>query len=162
MRESRLWPAGGCVDTSYRIDLHQLVVPANAGTHNHRCRSWSRLPLQHLITWAFVVMGPGAEAGTTANVLMQFKAAKSDLATPRARALQEILAPSKNRGRRECRMLDAPAASRAIKEKTHAHSQGPPKSHGIPCAMVLTAPPWSPWCTGLVSHHHLGELRPAS
>src|SRR3984957_19448992 len=85
-----------------------------------------------------------------------------DLATPRARVLQEILAPSKERGRRECRMLDAPAASRAIKEKTHAHSQGPPKSHGIPCAMVLTAPPWSPWCTGLVSHHHQRELRPAS
>jgi len=71
MRESRSWPAGGCVDTSYRIDLHQLVVPANAGTHNHRCRSWSRLPLQHLITWAFVVMGPGAEAGTTSSVLTQ-------------------------------------------------------------------------------------------
>src|SRR5580692_9242502 len=48
------------------------------------------------------------------------------------------------------------------KEKTHAHLQGPPKSHGIPCAMVLTAPPWSPWCTGLVSHHHFRELRPAS
>jgi hypothetical protein len=30
---------------------------------------------------------------------------------------QEILAPSKDRGRRECRMLDAPAASRAKKEK---------------------------------------------
>src|SRR3984957_3091004 len=84
------------------------------------------------------------------------------LATPRARVLLEFLAPSKNRGRRECRMLDAPAASRAKKKKTHAHSQGPPKSHGIPCAMVLTAPPWSPWCTGLVSHHRLRKLRPAS
>src|ERR1700722_5252243 len=94
-----------------------------------------------------------------------FQTAKTVLATPRARGLpgnSQFLAPSEDRGRRECRMLDAPAASRAIKEKTHAHSQGPPKSHGIPCAMVLTAPPWSPWCTGLVSHHHLRELRPAS
>jgi hypothetical protein len=48
------------------------------------------------------------------------------------------------------------------KEKTHAHLQGPPETNGIPCAMVLTAPPWSPWCTGLVSHHRLRELRPAS
>jgi hypothetical protein len=48
------------------------------------------------------------------------------------------------------------------KETTHAHLQGPPETNGIPCAMVLTAPPWSPWCTGLVSHHRLRELRPAS
>ena len=66
------------------------------------------------------------------------------------------------RGRRECRMLDAPASFACNKRKTHAQSQGPPETNGIPCAMVLTAPPWSPWCTGLVSHHHLRELRPAS
>jgi hypothetical protein len=51
-----------------------------------------------------------------------FQTTKIVLATPRARGLQEILAPSKDRGRRECRMLDAPAATRAIKEKrTRTH-----------------------------------------
>jgi hypothetical protein len=35
---------------------------------------------------------------------------------------KKILAPSKERGRRECRMLDAPAATRAIKERrTRTH-----------------------------------------
>ena len=29
---------------------------------------------------------------------------------------------------------------------------------GIPCAMVLTAAPCSPWCTGLVSHHRPWKL----
>src|ERR1700723_3235312 len=46
-----------------------------------------------------------------------FQTAKIVLAARRARGLQEILAPSKDRGRREYRMLDAPAASRTIKEK---------------------------------------------
>jgi hypothetical protein len=51
--------------------VFQLVVPANAGTHNHRHYLLAKPPLQHLATQAFVVMDPGAEAGTTASVLMQ-------------------------------------------------------------------------------------------
>jgi hypothetical protein len=45
---------------------------------------------------------------------------------------------------------------------TSVVTTGSPESPGISCTMVLTAPPWSPWCTGLVSHHHLRELRPAN
>jgi hypothetical protein len=42
----------------------------------------------------------------------------------------------------------------------HASNHRVAKSSGIPCAMVLTAAPRSPWCTGLVSHHHSAQ-RPA-
>jgi hypothetical protein len=51
--------------------------------------------------------------------------------------MQEFLAPSKNRGRRECRMLDAPAASRAIKKKRTRTYKVHRNHAGIPCAMVL-------------------------
>ena len=44
----------------------------------------------------------------------------------------------RNRGRGECRAHDAPAASRAVKKHTSVVTTGPPKSPGIPCAMVLT------------------------
>ena len=67
-----------------------------------------------------------------------------------------------NEGRRECRVLDAPAASRANKKRRTRTYQVHRNHTGIPCAMVLTAPPWSPWCTGLVSHPRLRELRPAN
>ena len=79
-----------------------------------------------------------------------------------ARVMQISLAPSEERGRRECRVLDAPAVSRAKKKKRTRTYKVHRNHTGIPCAMVLTAPPWSPWCTGLVSHPRLRELRPAS
>jgi hypothetical protein len=45
-----------------------------------------------------------------------------------------------NRGRRECRVLNAPAASRAKKTKhTSVVTTVTPDSPGIPYAMVLTA-----------------------
>jgi len=43
---------------------------------------------------------------------------------------------------------------------THASSNRAAKSSGIPCAMVLTVAPRSPWCTGLFSHHRFAK-RPA-
>jgi len=66
--------------------------------------------------------------------------------------LQEILAPSKERGRRECRVLGAPAASRANKKRRTRTYKVHRNHTGIPCATVLTAPPWSPRRTGLFSH----------
>ncbi len=46
----------------------------------------------------------------------------------------------KDRGRRERRVLDAPAASRAnVKWHTSIVTTGPPDSPGVPRAMVLTA-----------------------
>ena len=57
----------------------------------------------------------------------------------RASFARNFLQPS-SRGRRECRVLDAPAASRGIKNKPHEHSHHghTGKTPGIPRAMVLT------------------------
>jgi hypothetical protein len=48
----------------------------------------------------------------------------------------------------------------------HASNDRAAGTPGIPCAMVLTAAPRSPWCAGLVSHHRLAiisqSLTPAS
>ena len=99
-------------------------------------------------------------AGITDSNFKQLHVAHPrDLATLCVRVLLEFLAPSKERGRRECRVLDAPAASRAIKKKRTRTYKVHRNHTGIPCAMVLTAPPWSPWCTGLVSHPRLWKLR---
>src|SRR5581483_218511 len=50
---------------------------------------------------------------------------------------------------------------RALRAKrvhfAHASTTGQPKQSGIPCAMVLTAAPRSPRCTGLVSHLRLAK-----
>jgi hypothetical protein len=74
---------------------------------------------------------------------------------------QETLAPSKLRGRRECRMHDAPAASRAKKkQRTRAYKVHRNKRHSL--RNGFTVAPCSPWCTGLVSHHRLRELPPAN
>src|SRR6202000_1502876 len=42
-----------------------------------------------------------------------------------------------NRGRRECRVHDAPVATRAKENDARRLNTGPPKSSGIPCAMGL-------------------------
>jgi len=58
-----------------------------------------------------------------------------------------------NRGRRECRARDAPAASRAIKTKhTSVVTTVTPASPGIPRAMVLTAYSALSPVTGLSCH----------
>src|SRR5437588_10774747 len=51
--------------------------------------------------------------------------------------LYESNVPPKIRGRRECRVHDAPAASRATKKRTSVVATGTPKQPDIPCAMVL-------------------------
>ena len=69
-----------------------------------------------------------------------------------------------NRGRRESRVPDAPAASRAklneAHERSHHRITGTP---GLPCAMVLTASFVLSPAIGLVCHRHLrigGEFGP--
>ena len=53
--------------------------------------------------------------------------------------------PRKIRGRRECRVLAAPAVSCAIvRRKTHTSIQEQPEHSGIPCAVVLRLMPCSP------------------
>jgi hypothetical protein len=49
------------------------------------------------------------------------------------------VAPPKQRGRRESRVSDAPAAPRAKVESTWVGTTGSPVQTGFPCAMVLTA-----------------------
>ena len=59
-----------------------------------------------------------------------------------------------NRGRRECRALDAPAASHAVCETKHTSvvTTVTPESPGIPRAMVLRLPSCSPRRTKPASH----------
>jgi hypothetical protein len=64
------------------------------------------------------------------------------------------VSPSENRGRRECRALDAPAASRAVVKLKHTSivTTVTPVSPGIPRAMVLRLPSCSPRRAKPVSH----------
>ena len=57
------------------------------------------------------------------------------LAARCARVVRQ-LCPSKDRGRRESRVLAAPAASRAEKKHTSVVATGSPKHSGLPCARV--------------------------
>jgi hypothetical protein len=89
---------------------------------------------------------------------------KSRLFVPAARSarvLPIIVALSIKRGRREHRMLAAPA-SLACKRECTLRTQattGQPKQPAFP-AQWVTAYTWSPRCTGLVSHRRLAK-RPA-
>ena len=73
-----------------------------------------------------------------------------------------------NRGRRECRALAAPAASRAKVESTRVSHHRHAETSGIPCATVLTAYFVISLVIGLSCHHprrnakHCRELTSAS
>src|SRR5262249_28068445 len=41
-----------------------------------------------------------------------------------------------------------------VKKARKQVTTGQPEQSGTPCAMVLTAASYSPWCAGLDSHHH--------
>src|SRR5437899_1564274 len=71
---------------------------------------------------------------------VSFQIRLRDLAAGFARVLQEPFAPL-NRGRRESRVLAAPAASRAKLDKAHerSHHRFRRIQPGLPRAMVLTA-----------------------
>src|SRR5689334_10602246 len=53
-----------------------------------------------------------------------------------------------------------------VKKARKQVTTGTPKQSGTPCAMVLAAASYSPWCAGLDSHHHrrniTASLIPAS
>jgi hypothetical protein len=71
-----------------------------------------------------------------------------------ARAMHEV-ALEKNRGRRESRVPNAPAASRAkVKKHTSMVTTGSPELPDLPCAMVLTAYNVLSPVTGLFCHRH--------
>ena len=49
--------------------------------------------------------------------------------------------------------------SLVCKQKTHELvTTGPPQQSGIPCAMVLRLPSYSPRCAGLDSHRHRRKI----
>jgi hypothetical protein len=76
---------------------------------------------------------------------------------------QEFLVHPDKRGRRECRMLDAPAASRAnISKHASVVTTGSPDSNRHSLRDGLTVTPWSPRCAGLVSHRRQLIARLAS
>jgi hypothetical protein len=65
--------------------------------------------------------------------------------------------PPENRGRRESRVSDAPAASCAKVESTRVVTTGSPVQHGFPCAMVLTAYFVLSPVTGLFCHRRFAK-----
>src|ERR1700733_15017687 len=64
--------------------------------------------------------------------------------------------PPRSEGRRECRALDAPAASR-VEKNTRVSHHGHAGSPGIPRAMVLTVSFALSPVTGLCCHRHLAD-----
>ena len=117
------------------------VVPANAGTHNHRCSSLNRMLLQHRAILTSVVMGPGSRPGRHRWHTSAFS--RHDVPEVCMNS-----SPLDNRGRRECRALNAPAASHAVLRTKHTSvvTTVTPVSPGIPRAMVLRFPSCSPRC----------------
>jgi hypothetical protein len=68
------------------------------------------------------------------------------------------LVPPENRGRKESRVSDAPAASCAKVESTRVVTTGSPVQTGSPCAMVLTACFVLSPATGLFCHRRFADL----
>ncbi len=75
---------------------------------------------------------------TSDSIFKERNTCTFDPAARGARAVHE-LCPSKDRGRRESRVSDAPAASCAKVESTRVVTTGSPDPSGFPCTMVLTA-----------------------
>jgi hypothetical protein len=67
---------------------------------------------------------------------------------------------SENRGRRECRAPDAPAAARVVVESTRVSHHGHAGSPGIPRAMVLTVFFALSPVIGLSCHRHRRKCIP--
>jgi hypothetical protein len=101
-----------------------------------------------------------AFAGTTMEDSMTSVPACSDVETsariPAAQIRPDCACSSRpsNRGRRECRARDAPAASHAVYETKHTSivTTVTPETAGIPRAMVLRLPSCSPRRTKPDSH----------
>jgi hypothetical protein len=68
------------------------------------------------------------------------------------------LVPLKDRGRRESRVSDAPAAPCALVESTWVVTTGSPDQSGFPRAMVLTAYFVLSPATGLFCHRRLADI----
>jgi hypothetical protein len=139
-----------------------------AGTHNHRPGSLRQAGLPTFATGSPGVMGPGSRSlidGAYAPQGARLSGTTKENTTPHSRGAisrpgLEIRCPSRKRGRRECRALNAPAASWAEKGRrpTSVVTTGSPKHSGTPCAMALRLTPCSPRGIGLVSPRPPGLL----
>jgi hypothetical protein len=69
--------------------------------------------------------------------------------------VMHLARPSKDGGRRECRVQAAPMA-RLQQKMQAAVTTGKAGTTGIPCAMGLRLIACSPWCPGFDSHHPPG------
>src|SRR6202035_3601591 len=87
-------------------------------------------------------------------------AARYTSAIPRREAPGSCVNHVRQRGRRECRVPAAPAASRAKLGRAHERSRHEvqPDSPGIPYAMVLTAYFVLSPVIGLSCHRHLADM----
>jgi hypothetical protein len=131
------------------------VVPAKAGTHTPRRSFERRCSMTFAQQLRAVAMGPGSRFACPGRQRWIFDSIfKQPIAFSRrecARGLQ--IHSAQNRGRRECRALNAPAASHAkIKKHTSIVTTVTPGSPGIPRAMVLTVSFVISPVTGLCCH----------
>ena len=128
------------------------VVPAKAGTHNHRALLFSKPSTISFHNFCRGVWVP-AFAGTTEDGSFSRRNLRPSFAIS--------LSLSRNRGRRECRVRAAPAVSCAKKCAFGAHEHTGERKHSdIPCATALRLTSCSPRWSGLVVTV-IGEKLPA-
>jgi hypothetical protein len=120
----------------------ELVMPRESGA------SSTPRPLDFNISNSGILDRPLSRAMTAGDTPLHSRGAMRPSCCPNY--------PLKNRGRRESRVLDAPAASRAkVIKHTSVVTTGSPKTSGLPCAMVLTAYFVLSPVTGLFCHRRL-------
>src|ERR1700730_17457942 len=126
----------------------ELVMPRESGA------SSTPRPLDFNISNSGILDRPLSRAMTAGDTPLHSRGAMRPSCCPNY--------PLQNRGRRESRVLDAPAASPAkVIKHTSVVTTGSPKTSGLPCAMVLTAYFVLSPVTGLFCHRRLAGMLPA-
>src|SRR5205814_3028656 len=127
--------------------------PAKAGDPVRRGLSaLSLLPLEYWVT------RPSAQLRTRRVITTEYVFVISRRIAPEVCILVALL---EKRGRREDRVLAAPAVSRAICANKNAHEHTGQREHsGLPCAMALRLIARSPRCTALLPPSPAGYLPP--
>ena len=111
--------------------------PHNRSSYPRRRVSSTPRPIGSIIAASGILDHPPSRVMTT-----EYDSAFSRRDAPE---VCKITRPKK-RGRRECRVLAAPAVSCAkVRKRAHTSIQVPPGQPGIPCAMGLRLIPSSPW-----------------
>jgi hypothetical protein len=117
--------------------------PAQAGDPVRR-----GLSVRSLSSLEYWIVRPSAQLRTRRTMTTEYEAAISRRISPE---FCIFVWPSSNRGRREDRVLAAPAVSRAICANKRAHEHTGQRGHpGLPCAMALRLTSCSPRRTALL------------